>query len=88
MLKVRSTEGGATTLTASPFLKVVLSVIAVALGLIAVRGLIGPEPLYAQAFPDEVNVHVKSFPRDVEVTVTPKWTAIPVEVKGTVDVSK
>jgi hypothetical protein len=87
MFKPHSTEGGAVTLTASPFLKVVLSVIAAALCVIALRGLIGPEPLYAQAWPDEVDVHVKSLPRDIEVTVVPKWTAIPVEVKGSVEVS-
>lgn len=86
MFKLHSTEGGAVTLTASPFLKVVLSVIAAALCVIALRGLIGPEPLYAQAWPDEVDVYVKSLPSEVGVTVSPKWTAIPVEVKGTVEV--
>ena len=88
MFKLHNAEGGAVTLTVSPFLKVVLGVIAAALCVIALRAFVDPEPLYAQAFPDEVDVHVKSFPRDIEVTVVPKWTAIPVEVKGRVEVSE
>ncbi|MGD8720119.1 MAG: hypothetical protein PVH29_15025 [Candidatus Zixiibacteriota bacterium] len=83
-----SAKDGTVVVTASPFLKVVLTVIAAALCLIAVRGFLGPEPLYAQAGFDEVDVHVKSFPRDVEITVVPKWTAFPVEVKGAVEINE
>ncbi len=89
MFKLHSTEGGAVTLTASPFLKVVLSVIAAALCLIALRGLIGPESLYAQAWPEEVDVHVKSLPGDIGVTVYPQWTSgFPVKVEGYVEVTE
>jgi hypothetical protein len=83
---LRHSQDGTVILTASPFLKVVLVVIAGALCLIAMRGFIGPEPLYAQAGRDEVDVHVKSLPADVNVTVSPKWTAFPVKVEGSVDV--
>ena len=86
MFKLHNAEDGAVTLTVSPFLKVVLAVIAGALCVIALRGFIDPAPLYAQAGLDEVDVYVKSFPRDIEVTVVPKWTAIPVEVKGAVEI--
>jgi hypothetical protein len=89
MFKLHSPQDGTVTLTASPFLKVVLSVVAAALCLIALRGFIGPEPLYAQAGRVEVDVHVKSLPRDIDVTVYPQWTSgFPVKVEGYVEVAE
>ena len=86
MFKLNKREDGVVTLTVSPFLKVVLTVIAAALCVIALRGFVDPGPLYAQGRED-MEVYVNSLPRDIEVTVCPKWTAIPVEVKGAVKVS-
>jgi hypothetical protein len=80
-------KDGTVSLTVSPFLRVVLTVIAAALCIIALRGFIGPEPLYAQAGREEVDVHVKSLPGDVDVTVSPEWTAFPVKVEGSVEVT-
>lgn len=68
-------------LTVSPFLKVVLIVIAVALSLIAVQGLLrfGASPLYAQST-GEMDVNIKSIGG---------WSvsgSIPVEISGSVPV--
>ena len=84
---LHNSKNGAVTLTVSPFLKVVLTVIAAALCIIALRGFIDPGPLYAQAGLDEVDVYVKSLPGKIDVTVSPEWTAFPVEVKGSVEVN-
>ncbi|UCH78302.1 MAG: hypothetical protein JSU81_11375 [Candidatus Coatesbacteria bacterium] len=75
------------TLVVSPFVKIVLAVIAVALCVIALRGLIAPEPLYAQAGSGTMDVHVKSLPSDIDVVVSPEWTAFPVEVEGAVEIT-
>lgn len=85
---LHNSKNGTVTLTASPFLKVVLTVIAAALCIIALRGFIDPGPLYAQAGLDEVSVYVKSLPSNIGVTVTPSWGSFPVEVKGSVDVNE
>ncbi len=83
---MQTKKDGTVCLTVSPFLKVVLAVIAAALCIIALRGLIGPEPLYAQAGSGTMDVYVKSLPGDIDVTVSPQWTAFPVKVEGRVEV--
>lgn len=83
---LQTQKDGTVCLTVSPFLKVVLAVIAAALCIIALRGLIGPEPLYAQAGSGTMDVYVKSLPGDIDVTVSPQWSAFPVEVSGRVEV--
>lgn len=83
---MQTQKDGTVCLTVSPFLKVVLAVIAAALCIIALRGLIGPEPLYAQAGSGTMDVYVKSLPGDIDVTVSPQWTAFPVKVEGRVEV--
>jgi len=85
----QSQKDGTVSLTVSPFLKIVLAVIAAALCVIALRGFLGPEALYAQAWPEEVDVHVKSLPGDIGVTVYPQWTSgFPVKVEGYVEVKE
>ncbi|UCE26886.1 MAG: hypothetical protein JSW52_11150 [Candidatus Coatesbacteria bacterium] len=83
---LQNQKDGTVSLTVSPFVKVVLTVIAAALCIIALRGFIGPEPLYAQAGYESVDVYVKSLPGGVNVTVSPEWGGFPVEVKGYVEV--
>jgi hypothetical protein len=83
---LQNQKDGTVRLAVSPFLKIVLAVIAVALCIIALRGLVGPEPLYAQAASGSMDVYVKSLPGDVDVTVSPQWTAFPVKVEGRVEV--
>ena len=66
---------GSVRLTPSPFLKVVLVVIAVALCLIALRGFLGPPVLYAQSG-NEMDVNIKSIGG---------WTvygSVPIEIKS------
>jgi hypothetical protein len=87
MFKLHSPKDGGVTLTASPFLKVVLTVIAAALCVIALRGFVDPGPLYAQAGLDEMAVYVKSLPGNISVTVSPSWSSFPVEVEGSIDVN-
>jgi hypothetical protein len=84
---MQNQKDGTVSLTVSPFLKIVLTVIAAALCIIALRGFLGPEPLYAQAGRETVNVHVESLPSDIDVTVDPQWGTIPVSVEGRVEVS-
>ena len=83
---LRSQKDGTVTLTVSPFVKVVLAVIAAALCVIALRGLIAPEPLYAQAGSGTMDVYVKSLPGDIDVSVSPGWSGFPVTVEGRVEV--
>ncbi|MBN2380554.1 hypothetical protein JXM67_12205 [candidate division WOR-3 bacterium] len=49
-------KDGSVRLTVSPFIKVVLIVIAVALCLIAARGFLAAKPLYAQSTSMDVNI--------------------------------
>jgi len=62
-------------LTPSPFLKVVLVVIAAALCLIALRGFWGPSSLYAQSG-SEMDVNIKS------VGGWSVYGSIPIEIKS------
>jgi hypothetical protein len=89
VIMLQNQKDGTVSLTVSPFLKVVLTVIAAALCIIALRGFIGPEPLYAQAGRETVDVNVKSLPGDIGVTVYPQWTSgFPVKVEGRVEVKE
>lgn len=78
---------GKVSLTVSPFLKVVLVVIALALSLIALRGFLGPSNLYA-GYGDEVEVNLKSlggWTVSGELPVQIKSfspSSLPVEIKG------
>jgi hypothetical protein len=83
---LQTQKDGTVCLTVSVFLKVVLVVIAAALCIIALRGLIGPEPLYAQAGSGTMDVYVKSLPSRTEVTVNPPAFGFPVVVSGRVEV--
>ncbi len=82
----RPQKDGAVSLVVPPFLKVVLAVIAAALCVIALRGLFGAEPLYAQGGAGTMDVNVRSVSGRIPVEVEFKWpaNAIPVDVKGTV----
>lgn len=68
-------KAGNIRLTPSPFLKVVLVVIAAALCLIALRGFLGSSSLYAQSG-SEMDVNIKSVGG---------WTvsgSVPIEIKS------
>jgi len=78
---------GTVTLVVSPFVKIVLAVIAAALCIIALQGLLGSEPLYAQTGSGTMDVYVKSLPGDIDVIVSPQWLTFPVEVKGAVEIT-
>ena len=59
MLKLETREGYV-KLSLSPFLKVILTVIAVALSLIAIKGFFNVKPLYAQSS-SSMDVNIKSI---------------------------
>jgi hypothetical protein len=68
-------KDGNVCLTVSPFLKVVLVVIAVALCFIALRGFLAPSVLYAQSG-SEMDVNIKS------VGGWSVYGSIPIEIKS------
>ncbi|MCK4231736.1 hypothetical protein KAX06_00410 [candidate division WOR-3 bacterium] len=86
---LNSDKAGNIRLTPSPFLKVVLVVIAAALCLIALRGFWGPSSLYAQSG-SEMDVNIKtiggtyvygSIPVAVDIEEFP-YSALKVELTG------
>jgi hypothetical protein len=62
-------------LTLSLFVKIVLVVIAIALSVIAIKGLLSPTPLYAQSGSPTTDVNIKS------VGGTSIYGSIPIEIK-------
>lgn len=66
---------GTVRLVPSPFLKVVLVVIAAALCIIALRGFIGPSPLYAQSGSGTMDVNIKTIGGSYI------YGSVPVEIK-------
>lgn len=62
-------------LTVSPFMKIVLVVIAVALSVIALRGLLSPSPLYAQSNSGTMDVNIES------IGGTSIYGSIPIDIK-------
>ncbi len=62
-------------LTVSPFVKVLLVVIAVALSVIAMRGLLSPSPLYAQSSSGTMDVNIES------IGGTSIYGSIPIDIK-------
>lgn len=69
-------KDGNVRLVVSPFLKVVLVVIAVALCVIALRGFLGPAPLYAQSGSSSMDVNIKT------IGGSSVYGSLPVEIKG------
>ncbi|NLI97591.1 hypothetical protein GX441_02895 [bacterium] len=63
-------------LTLSPFVKIVLVVIAIALSVIAIKGLLSPMPLYAQSGSSTTDVNIKS------IGGSAIYGSIPIEIKG------
>jgi hypothetical protein len=62
-------------LTLSPFVKIVLIVIALALSVIALRGLLSPSPLYAQSGSGTMDVNIES------IGGTSVYGSIPIDIK-------
>jgi len=90
VIMLKPDKDGSIRLTVSPFLKVVLVVIAAALCLIALRGFLAPSALYAQSG-SEMDVNIKSvggwsiygaLPIEIKSATT-----LPVEIKNEIQLS-